>query len=69
VRTLKTRDWLTSWLFIFCTLLMLDSVVRMWSHWPEISASFGSSRATGLLAAITGAALVVSWWLNTGNDG
>lgn len=68
-RTLKAKDWLAFWLFISCTLLMLNSVVRMWSHWFEISASFGASRAAGLLGAITGAALVISWWLNTGNDG
>jgi len=60
--TLKTHhDTLASWVFAFCTLLMLASVVRMWSHWFEIMASLGLYRAAGMLAAITGAALVVSW--------
>jgi hypothetical protein len=31
-------------------------------------ASLGPDRAAGMLAAITGAALVVSWWVNIGND-
>jgi hypothetical protein len=66
--TLKIYKDLVSWLFIFCTLLMLGSVIRMWSHWFEISASFGFYRAAGLLTAITGAALTVSWWVNTGNE-
>jgi hypothetical protein len=64
----KTYDKLASLVFIFCTLLMLASVVRMWSHWFQISASFGFYRATLMLVAITGAAFVVSWWVNTGND-
>jgi hypothetical protein len=67
--TLKTHhDTLASWVFAFCTLLMLASVVHMWSHWFEIMASFGLYRAAGMLAPITGAALVVSWWVNIGND-
>jgi uncharacterized membrane protein len=67
--TLKTHhDTLASWVFAFCTLLMLASVVHMWTHWFEIMASLGFYRAAGMLAAITGAALVVSWWVNTGND-
>jgi hypothetical protein len=67
--TLKTHHGtLASWVFAFCTLLMLASVVRMWSHWFQISASLGFYRATLTLVAITGAALVVSWWVNTGND-
>jgi hypothetical protein len=69
VATLETpHDTLASWVFAFCTLLMLASVVHMWSHWFEIMASFGPDRAAGMLAAITGAALAVSWWVNTGND-
>ncbi|MFZ0494802.1 MAG: hypothetical protein WBE80_10880 [Methylocella sp.] len=63
--TLKNR---LSWLFMSCTLLMFASVIRMWSHWFEISASLGFYRAAGALAAVTGAALIVSWWLNTGNE-
>ena len=66
--TLKTHDRLASWGFLFCTLLMLASVVRMWSHWFEIAAAIGFDRAAGLLPVITGAALIVSWWVNTGND-
>ena len=66
--TLKTHDKLASWALIFCTLLMLASVVHMWSHWLEIWAMLGSDRAAGVLAGVTGAALVVSWWANTGND-
>ncbi|MGH6834642.1 MAG: hypothetical protein ACREC9_03640 [Methylocella sp.] len=58
---------LLSWLFISCTLLMLASVIRMWSHWREICASLGFYHAGGALAAVTGAALIVAWWLNTGN--
>jgi hypothetical protein len=57
-----------SWLFISCTLPMCASVIRMWSRWFEISASLGFYRAAGALAAVTGAALIVSWWLNTGNE-
>jgi hypothetical protein len=33
--TLKIYKDLVSWLFNFCTLLMLGSVIRMWSHWIE----------------------------------
>jgi hypothetical protein len=40
--TLKTHhDTLASWVFAFCTLLMLASVVDMWSHWFEVTDSFG----------------------------
>ena len=66
--TLKTHNKLVSWLFIFCTLLMLSSVIRMWSHWFEISATLGFYSAAGTLAAVTGAALIVAWWVNTDND-
>ena len=66
--TLKTHATLASWVFIFCTLLMLASIVHMWSHWLEIWAVLGFDRAAGVLAEVTGAALVVSWWANTGND-
>jgi hypothetical protein len=66
--TFKTHNSLASWLFIFCTLSMLASVIRMWSHWFEISASLGFYRAAGVLAAVTGAALIVSWWVNTSHD-
>jgi hypothetical protein len=54
--------------FIFGTLLMFASVIRARSHWSEISASLGFDRAAGALAAVTAAALVLSWWLNTGNE-
>jgi hypothetical protein len=63
--TFKNR---LSLLFISCTLPMFASVIRMWSHWFEISASLGFYRAAGAPAAVTGAALIVSWWLNTGNE-
>jgi hypothetical protein len=63
-----TREDFLFWLFIFCTLLMLASVIHMWSHWFEISAASGFYQATGALATVTGAALIVSWWLNTGNE-
>ncbi len=66
--TLKSHDRLASFVFIFCTLLMLATVVRMWSHWYEISAMLGFDRAADVLPAVTGAALLVSWWVNTGND-
>jgi hypothetical protein len=66
--TLKTHINLVPWLFIFCTLLMLASVIRMWSHWFDISASLGFYQAAGILAAVTVAALIVSWWVNTGNE-
>jgi hypothetical protein len=66
--TLKTQNNLVSWVFISCTLLMLSSVIRMWSHWFEISASLGFYPAAGALVAVTGAALILSWWLNTGNE-
>lgn len=66
--TLKAHNNLASYLFIFCTVLMLASVIRMWSHWFEISLTLGFYRAAGVLSAITGAALIVSWWVNTGND-
>jgi hypothetical protein len=59
---------LSSWLFVSCTLLLFASVIHMWSHWFEISASLGFYQAAGALVAVTGAALIVSWWLNTGNE-
>src|SRR5450631_1478172 len=65
---LKTHNKLVSWLFIFCTILMLSSVIRMWGHWFEISTQLGFYRAAGVLTAVTGAALIVSWWVNTGNE-
>jgi len=63
----KAENSFMSLLFIFCTLLMLASVIRMWSHWFEISATLGFDRATIILASVTGAALFVSWWVNTDN--
>ena len=67
--TLKTQNNLVSWVFISCTLLMLSSVIRMWSHWFEISASLGFYPAAGAFVAVTGAALIVSWWpVDTGNE-
>ena len=66
--TLKSHSNLVAWLFIFCTLLMLASVIRMWSHWFDISATLGFYQAAGILAAVTSAALIVSWWVNTGNE-
>jgi len=65
---LKTRSKLVRWLFSFWTLLLLASIIRMWGHWFDILAKLGLHRAAGALAAVTGAALIVSWWLNTGND-
>ena len=53
---------------MFCTLLMIASVIRMWGYWFEISASLGFYRAAGVLAVVTGAALIVSWWVNTDNE-
>src|SRR5262249_4648964 len=66
--TLKSYDRLASFVFLVCTLLMLASVFRMWSHWFEIAAMLGFDRAAGVLVAITSAAVLVSWWVNTGND-
>ncbi len=66
--TLKSHSNLVAWLFIFCTLLMLASVIRMWSHWFDISATLGFYQAAGILAAVTSAALIVSWWVNTDNE-
>jgi hypothetical protein len=47
---------------------MAAGVVRMWSHWIEISASLGFYPAACATAATTGAALIVSLWVNTGID-
>jgi hypothetical protein len=47
---------------------MIASVIRMWSHWFDISATLGFYRAAGILAAVTSAALIVSWWVNTDNE-
>ena len=66
-RILKTANRLTL-LFISGTLLMLASVIRMWSRWLEISASLGFHKAAGVLAAVTGAALILAWWPNTDNQ-
>ncbi len=57
-----------SFLFLFCTVVMLGSVVRMWAHGAEICDVLGASRGLGILGAVTGAALIVSWWVNTGNE-
>ncbi|HEY8032242.1 MAG TPA: hypothetical protein VIF02_07670 [Methylocella sp.] len=46
---------------------MLASVIRMWNHWFEISASLGFYKAASVLATVTGAALILAWWLNTDN--
>jgi hypothetical protein len=64
----KLRADPISLLFAFCTLAMLSSTVRMWIHWTEISAVLGAFRAASTLTAVTGAAVIVSWWLNTGNE-
>jgi hypothetical protein len=66
--TLKNRDKRASWPFAFCTLLLIASVIRMCSQSFEIAAALGLYRAAGVLAGITGAALVVSHWVNTGNE-
>jgi hypothetical protein len=66
-RFLKKANRL-SLLFLSGTLLMLTSVVRMWSHWLEISTSLGFYQAAGVLTAVSGAALILAWWLNTGNE-
>jgi hypothetical protein len=68
VNILKTQDDAVSWLFMFCSLLMAAGLVHMWSHWIEISASLGFYPAACVLAATTGTALIVSLWVNTGND-
>jgi hypothetical protein len=39
--TLKIQHNFAALAFLVCTLLMLASVIRMWSHWFEISAIFG----------------------------
>ncbi len=66
--TLKTQHNFAAWVFLICTLLMLASVIRMWSHWFEISATLGFSKASVIVSAVTGAAVIVSWWVNTDND-
>jgi len=66
-RFLKTANRLTL-VFISGTLLVFASVIRMGSHWLEISASLGFHKAAGVLAAVTGAALFLAWWLNTDNQ-
>jgi hypothetical protein len=48
---------------------MLASVIRMWRHWFEISATLGFYRAAAVLTVVTGIALIVSWWVNTDNEG
>ncbi|HUI19799.1 MAG TPA: hypothetical protein VLZ74_01960 [Methylocella sp.] len=67
-KTIKSQTDLARWLFMFCTLLLLASVIRMWSHWLEISATLGFYPAAVALSAVTGAALIVSWWVNTDSD-
>jgi hypothetical protein len=52
----------------FLHVLTLASVIPMWSHWFELSASLGFYPATCVLTAITGAALIVSLWVNTDNE-
>jgi hypothetical protein len=54
----------------FCDLIACakDGKPKGWNHWFQIMASLGLYRAVGMLAAITGAALVVSWWVNSGDD-
>ncbi|GEM_PF-1022309 len=66
--TLKIQHNFAALAFLVCTLLMLASVIRMWSHWFEISAIFGFYKTSVIVSAITGAALIVSWWVNTDND-
>lgn len=66
--TLKSHATLASLLFISCTLLTLSSVIHMWRHWFEICATLGSYRAAAILTAVTGAGLIVSWWVNVDND-
>jgi len=65
---IKAREKEASWVFIFCPLLMIASLIRMWGHWLEISVSLGFYRTAGVLVGITGAALVASWWVSTDND-
>ena len=67
VEARRTDGDLVSGLFIICALLALTSVIPMWSHWAELSASLGFYSAACLLTAITAAALFVSYWLNTDN--
>ena len=66
--TLKTQGDAVSWLFISCTLFMAAGVVHMWNDGIEISASLGFYPAVCAIAATTGAALIVSLSVNTGND-
>ncbi len=67
-QTLSTRSDILSWLLISCTFLMLASLIPMWSHWLEISATLGFVPAACALTAVTGAGFIVSWWLNSGNE-
>lgn len=62
---LKTSSIPISWSFLFCTLLMLSDIISMWSHWSELSDSLGIYSAAGSIASVTGAAVILSWWLNT----
>ena len=68
VEARNTHSHLDSWLFIVCGLLAFASVIPLWSHWAELSASLGFYSAACLLTAITGAAVFVSLWLNTDNE-
>jgi hypothetical protein len=65
---LKSHNNLASWLFAFCTLVMFASVIRMWRHWFDISSVLGFDRTLVILTAVTGSALIVSWWVNTANE-
>ena len=67
-RTVNRHDKLLTCPFIFCTLWMLASVIRMCSHWSEIAAAFGVDRAAGVPAGLSGTTLVISRWVDTGND-
>ena len=67
MEALNTRSNLVSWLFISCTLT-LASVIPVWNHWVELSVSLGFYPAACVLTAITGAALIVSLWVNTDNE-
>ena len=67
-RIFKSHNNLASWLFAFCTLVMLASVIRMWRHWFDISSVLGFDRTVVILTAVSASALIVSWWVNTANE-
>ena len=56
-----------SWPFLLCTLLMLSDIASLWSHWAELADSLGIYPAAGAIGSVTGAAMILSWWLNTDN--